>query len=168
MPTPRAHDAAPHQTGDDYAPQFCRVQDVSDVARSALLLLPALPLAPPREPRADHPRREPRPAWRPDWTALCHSRERGADPRTEFVSQLWSVQPAPGGKCHLYRAEHDCQYPEPSHGGESLEHRWDSAVGDSWGESVSAQSEWGAVWSECQPGHQRIVSCQYGQRATLQ
>ena len=50
------------------------------------------------------------------------------------------------GERDFYWAPHYCQYPKSGYGWESLQHRWNHSVADSWSESVSAQSQWGAVW----------------------
>ena len=54
------------------------------------------------------------------------------------------------------------QYTEPGHRGAAVRDRWHTAVGDRRGQSVSAQSERGAVWAECQLGGQWVVSRQHG------
>ena len=56
----------------------------------------------------------------------------------------------------------DREYSEPRHGWGAVHHRWTPAIGNSWGQFLSAQPERGAIWSQCQPGRQRVVSRQHG------
>ena len=61
----------------------------------------------------------------------------------------------------------DREHPEPGHWGAAVPHRRAAAIDDSRGESVSAQSERGAVWPQCQPGRQGVVSRQHSGLSAL-